>query len=162
MTYGKIDDAQLNLPRYGRSHGESMDRRAGMLTRSLEDLLNSSFPVESWGTSFVVLDGGVQGELNSPMGPARVVVAKGYDEVGEYLRYIFEKKYSTELGETAYCEVWAVRIIGSAVVSDDRAYQYLDFNGLSRNERENGVAEIALSALYAIGACEKNWSPFNP
>lgn len=156
MEYERIPDKKFDLVRNCKEQADRMTRNASRLTAALSNLLNDEYPVEAWGTSLAVNDDGLGAELKSPFGEARIVVSIGLGSEGVQARYTFEKKFADEHGHPAYTPVWAVRITSRALVKPYASDEVLlDLNAYSQNERETGMVEIALSALYAIADCEK-------
>lgn len=160
MAYGKISDKEFDVIRDASGHSNTVVRYASKLTGWLSSLLNGDYPAEAWGTAFVPQDDGLQAQLTSPFGEARVIVVLGLGSDGVQARYIFEKKCRSETGDPVYLRVWAVRITTSGIVkTDDEKNVIVDMNAFSRSERDNGAVAIALSALYAIAKCDSYWSP---
>lgn len=158
MSYGKIADKDYDLIRNCKEQSARMVSRASRLTQWIGELLNSEYPVEEWGTKFTPREGGLQADLESPFGQARVVTVMSVGVDGAQARYVFEKKYTNERGEAAFKPVWAVRIFsGGLVKTDDGEHTLLDMNAMSKHQRDNGVVEIALSALHEIAKSDFYW-----
>ncbi|WKW34387.1 hypothetical protein KIH13_12475 [Pseudomonas viridiflava] len=150
MSFENIQAAQFDLTRSAAFHAEQVKAFAAKLSEAINELLNSEHPVESWGTSCSVGKNGITLGISTPFGEARAVAA--VQLIGEYigLRYIFEKLVSSSSGGPTFRPVWAVRITNDGkVVSEDGEVIY-SIRSISRLERDNGVATVALSAIYAI------------
>lgn len=160
MPYGKIADKEFDLIREGKEHSERAENKAKKLTAWLEELLNSEYPIEAWGTKFTPRQGGLHADLETPFGSGRVVTVLSLGEGGVQARYVFEKKFTNERDEPAFTPVWAVRVSpGGIVKTDDGEHTIMDMNAISKHQRDNGVVEIALSAIYAIAKCDAYWVP---
>lgn len=152
MFFTKVDEKDYGKVRAAKWQADRLHGYAKKLTAQMASLFALSHIEEEWGTSFAVEGDGMSALLKTPFGKARIVVVIGCAEFTSIgATYIFEKLVSTKAGRPMYKAVWAVRIDDSGIVwTLDTAAQLFKINAISKSEIENGVAEIALSAIYSI------------
>lgn len=158
MRFEKVPTNEFDKVRDAKAGAERVIRYAERLTKVLEKLLNSEFPVEAWGTSLVMREDGRSALIDSPYGQIRAVTVPMLGRSGAEARFVFEKLTASEQGTRMYVPVWAVRINSNgAVVTDDGAEEIFSLHAMSENERDRGAVTIALSALYAAATHEGYW-----
>ncbi|MGN8346350.1 hypothetical protein ACLEJQ_22375 [Pseudomonas sp. SMV71] len=150
MSFNKIPDAQFDLTRNAAYQAGRVKSHAVRLSKAINELLNSEYPAEEWGTSCLVGADGITLRIRTPFGDARAVTAiqliNGY--VGA--RYVFEKLIASNSGTPFYQPVWAIRIDGEGQVTSDDGELLYRLQAFSGTEREHGVVTVTLSAIYAI------------
>lgn len=154
MSFNKIPDAQFDLTRNAAYQAGRVKSRAAGLSSAINELLNSEYPTEEWGTSCSVGADGITLRISTPFGEARAVaviqLVDGYIGV----RYVFEKLVASNSGAPFYQPVWAVRLNGDGHVTSDDGELLYRTQAISGTERDNGVVTVALSAIYAIATNE--------
>ena len=154
MSFGKIQATQFDLARNAAYQAGQVKLFASKLSGGLNELLNSDHPVEAWGTSSTLDDDGTTLHITTPFGRARGVAVVHLSDGSIRARYVFEKLVASISGDPVYRPVWAVHISGDGQVSsEDRELIYRN-QSISGSERANGVATVALSAIYAIASDE--------
>lgn len=153
MSFELIQATQYNLTMSAAFHAGQVKASAAKLSKGIDEMLNSDDAIEGWGTSCTVGDDSITLHISTPFGEARAIalvqLVDGYIGV----RYVFEKLVSSDVGRPVFRQVWAVRITGDGrVTSDDGADVIYRTNAISGSERDNGVATVALSAIYAIAS----------
>jgi len=150
MSFEKIPDSQFDLTRNAALHAGKVKSFAAKLSKGINDLLNSEYPVEEWGTSCAVGNDGITLRISSPFGEARAVAIVQLSDGYIGARYVFEKLVSSNSGSPVFRPVWAVRICGEGKITSDDGELIYRSQAISGMERDNGVATVALSAIYAI------------
>jgi hypothetical protein len=150
MSFKKIPDAQFDLTRNAAFHAGLVKSFAAKLSKGISDLLNSDYPTEEWGTSCEVGDDGIKLRISTPFGEARAIAIVQLSDGYIRARYVFEKLVSSSSGGPIFLPVWAVRICGEGKVTSDNGDLIYRIQSISGMERDNGVATVALSAIYAI------------
>ncbi|MGY2215706.1 hypothetical protein [Pseudomonas sp. SDO558_S425] len=150
MSFEKIQATQFDLTRNAAFHAGQVKSFAAKLSKGINDLLNSEHPVESWGTSCTIGDDGITLRISTPFGAARAVAVVQLSGGHIGLRYVFEKLVSSSAGGPIFRPVWAVHICGEGKVTSEDGELIYRVQSISGMERDNGVATVALSAIYAI------------
>ena len=152
MSFKKIASSQYDLARNAALHNRQLKTFAAKLSKGINDLLNSDYPVEQWGTSCALSDDGITLRISSPFGEARAAAIIQLNDGYIGARYVFEKLVSSSSGSPVFRPVWAVRINNDGMIKSEDGELIYRSQTFSGTERENGVATIALSAIYAVAA----------
>lgn len=152
MFFQRIDAKDYDKVRAAQWNAERLNHWAKKLTAQLSELFEQIHIKEHWGTSFLVDADGPNASLQTPFGWARVTVVIGCATTTNIAAtYIFEKLVSSEAGLPLYKAVWAVGIDdGGSVSGLEGGGEMFNLSTMSRHQLENGVVEIALSAIYCI------------
>lgn len=154
MSFEKIPDALFDLTRNAAFHAKKVKSFAAKLSKGINDLLNSEYPVEEWGTSCSVDGDGITLRISTPFGQARAVAIVQLSDGYIGARYVFEKLVSSDSGSPVFRPVWAVRVCGEGKITSDDGELIYRSQSISAMERDNGVATVALSAIYAIATSQ--------
>ncbi|KWS07469.1 hypothetical protein AL064_18830 [Pseudomonas syringae pv. syringae] len=154
MSFEKIQDSQFDLTRNAAFHAGQVKSFAAKLSKGINELLNAEHPAEYWGTSCCVAGDGIVLHISTPFGQARAVAIVQLSGGNIGVRYVFEKLVSSSNGGPFFRPVWAVHISSDGKVSSEDGELIYHIQSISGLERDNGVATVALSAIYAIATDE--------
>ena len=154
MSFKKIANSQYDLVRNAAFHARQLKSFAAKLSKGLNDLFNSEYPVEEWGTSCALGDDGITLRISSPFGEARAVAITQLIDGYIGARYVFEKLVSSSSGSPVFRPVWAIRINNEGKITSDDGELIYRSQSISGQERDEGVVTVALSAIYAVATDE--------